>query len=82
MKMVAHQAIGMDLPTGLLAGLSQGFEKVLAVHIINENVLPAVTTAHHVVDRARVSTRIARGMSSMPVRLPPNVNHQNNSTQE
>jgi hypothetical protein len=52
-KMVAHQAIRMHLPSRLLACLRQRFEEVLAVHIIDENVLPAVSTIHHVIDRAR-----------------------------
>ena len=82
MKMVAHQAIGMDLPFGLLAGLSQGLEKVQAVHIINENILPAVTTVHHMVDRARIFHSHGARHELRPVRLPPNVNHQNNPSQK
>jgi hypothetical protein len=52
--MIAHQAIGMDLPIRLLASLGQRLKQVLAVHIIDEDVLLAVATIHHVVDRARI----------------------------
>ena len=36
-KMVAHQAIGMDMSAGLLACLSQPFDEIMAVHIAQEN---------------------------------------------
>ena len=54
MKVVAHQAIGMDLETGLLAGLGQRFEKVLPIHIIQIDVLAPVPTTHDVVNGARI----------------------------
>ena len=54
MKVVPHQAIGVHLKTGLLTGFRQRLEKVLAIDIIVENVLPPVPAAHHVVDRPRI----------------------------
>src|ERR1039458_1857633 len=53
-EVVSHQAIRMDLPAGLLASLGQGFEEVLAIDIINKNVLPAVAPVYGVVDGARI----------------------------
>src|SRR3989454_6446767 len=50
MKMVSHQAIGMHLETSLLASLGQGFEEILAVHIIVINLLATITATHQVVD--------------------------------
>ena len=53
-KVVGHETVGMDLPTGLLAGLAQGGEKALAVLVIRVNVLPPVTPVHDVVNGTRV----------------------------
>ncbi len=36
----------MYLPVGLLADLGQGFEEVLAIHIVPENVLAPIASAH------------------------------------
>ncbi len=36
----------MDLPPGFLTGLGQGFQEVMAVHVIQENVLAPITSAH------------------------------------
>ena len=57
-------------------------EKVLAVHIINENVFPAVTTVHPVIDRAWILHSHGARHELQPVRLRHNVNHQKHSTQE
>ena len=54
MKMVPHQAIRMHLESGLLTGLGQGLEKILPVHGTSENILPAVPTAHDVINRPRI----------------------------
>jgi hypothetical protein len=43
---VGNETIGMDLPARLLAGLGQSFEKVVAVHVIQKNVLAPVAAAH------------------------------------
>jgi hypothetical protein len=47
--MVGHEAIGVNLKTCLLAGLSQSFEEILPIHIVQENLVPTVATAHDVV---------------------------------
>jgi len=39
MKMVAHQAIRMDLPSRLPTGLAQSREKSLPVLVVLENIL-------------------------------------------
>ena len=52
MKMVGHEAVSVDLPGGFMAGLSEGFEEILAIHIIEENILAAVAAAHDVINRA------------------------------
>ena len=52
--MIAHEAVGVHLPTGFLTGLSQGFEEVLPVHIVQVNVFPAVPAAHDVVNGSGV----------------------------
>jgi len=53
-KMVAHQAAGVDLPAGPLAGLGQGLEEVLSIDVVDKNVLLAVTPAHDVVNGAGI----------------------------
>jgi hypothetical protein len=56
----------MYLPSRFLAGIRQRFKQVLAVHIIYENVLPAVPTIHYMVDRARIfHSHAARHGASM-----------------
>jgi hypothetical protein len=50
MKMVAHQTIGMDLPIGLLASLREGLQEILAIDVIQENVLLPITAAHDVIN--------------------------------
>ena len=50
MEMVAHQAVGMDSPTGLLTGFGQRLEEIVTIHLVQEDVFPAVAPAHHMVD--------------------------------
>jgi hypothetical protein len=45
----------------------KGLEKILPVHVTSENILPAVLTAHDVINRPGYSTLNSRGM---PARLP------------
>jgi hypothetical protein len=52
MEMIAHQTVGVNLEIRLLAGLGQSLEKFLAIHLVVENVLPAVPTTHDVVNGA------------------------------
>jgi hypothetical protein len=47
--MIAHQAVGVDLPTRFLARLGQGLDKVQAINIIKKDVLPAVSSAQDVI---------------------------------
>src|SRR5437868_3824995 len=49
-KMVAHEAVGVDFKTSLLAGFSQGFEEVLAIHLIEVDILLAISPAHDMVN--------------------------------
>jgi hypothetical protein len=54
MKMVAHQAIGMHLPVGLAARFLQRGQEFLAVLLIQENVIPLVTSVQDMVHRPRI----------------------------
>jgi len=47
--MIGHEAISMHLPAGLLAGLSQGFNEVLPVNVVQEYLLPPLASAHNVI---------------------------------
>jgi hypothetical protein len=49
MEVVAHQAISMDLPKRLLAGLSQRLQKTLLILVVFENGLPTVAAIHYVI---------------------------------
>jgi hypothetical protein len=61
MKMIGHQAIGMRQKAGLLAGLGQGLEKILPVHVVEENWFPAIPAAHDMVDRSGIfNAQLAR----------------------
>jgi hypothetical protein len=44
----------MHLPIGFLARFSQRLDEVLPVHGIQENLLPPVATAHHVIHSPRI----------------------------
>jgi hypothetical protein len=49
-KMVGHQAPGMEPPSGFLTGLAQSSEKEIVVNIILENRFPSIPTVHDVVE--------------------------------
>ncbi len=51
MKMVFHQAKGVNLEAGFLASLGQGFDKIMAVAIINEDGFPTISPAQDMIDR-------------------------------
>ena len=72
MKMIAHEAVRMHLEIRFLTGFSQGLEEVLAVHIIGEDVLPAITTTHDVLDGTGVfDAELTRHRSKIPRRRHP-----------
>ena len=48
-KMIRHEAIGMNLPAGLAAHLAQGLDNPLAVGVVVEDRFAPVPTVHHVV---------------------------------
>jgi hypothetical protein len=51
----------VDLETGFLAGFGQGLEKILTIHVIQENRLAPVSPAHDVVDGSGIfNARLAR----------------------
>jgi hypothetical protein len=52
MKVIAHQAISMNLPTGFRARFAQRFEEQFTIGIAFEDVFTAVATIHHVVNGA------------------------------
>ena len=54
MVMIPHQAKRMNLPVGLKTGLSEGPEEVIPVHVVKEDVVALVATAHDVIHRTRV----------------------------
>jgi hypothetical protein len=54
MEVIRHEAIGMHLKTSLLARLGQGLEKIVPIHIIQENLVPAVASAHDMVNGSGV----------------------------
>ena len=54
MKVVAHEAIGVNLKPGLGAGFRQRFEEVVAIHIGLIDVFFAVAPARDVINRSRV----------------------------
>jgi hypothetical protein len=61
MIVVAHEAIGMHLPTGPLAGFRQSFYQVVPIDIIQENVIPLIATAHDVIDSSGIlDAKLAR----------------------
>ncbi len=61
MKMISHQAEGVDLPIRFGAGLTQGFKKPFPIPVIVEDGFAPVPAIHHMVDCAFVfNTQMAR----------------------
>jgi hypothetical protein len=54
MKMIAHEAPGMDLPAGFGARLPESGQEKFAVVVVANDIEPVIAAAHHVIDRARV----------------------------
>jgi len=44
-----HQAVGVNLPICFLARFGQRLDEILTVHVIQENILPPVAPAHHMI---------------------------------
>lgn len=56
----------MHLPAGLLAGLGEGFEEIVAVHVIQENFSPPVPPAHDVVQGTGIlNAQLARHVNQV-----------------
>ena len=49
-----HQAVRMHLPARLLAGLGQSLDEIMPSHMIQEDLIPPVATAHEMVHGPRV----------------------------
>lgn len=62
----------MHLPAGFLAGLGQRLEKILPIHVIQENVLAPISAAHDVIHRPGYSIRNVRGMAEPLPESDPN----------
>lgn len=54
MKMISHQAIGMNLPTCPAAGAFQNLEKQLSIRIVSDNGFSPVAPAQHMIEGARI----------------------------
>ena len=67
MEVIAHETVGMQSEIRLLTGLGQRLEEILAIHLIVEDVLPAIATTHDVVDGPGIfNAHLARHGSSVP----------------
>jgi hypothetical protein len=54
MKMIVHQAIRVNLPTGLDAGFGEGVKEPLAIGVVAENEFATVTAVQDVVNRTGI----------------------------
>jgi hypothetical protein len=70
----------MHLPSGLLARLGQGLYEVLPIHVIQENVLAPISSAHHVVDGVRIFNPYFARHGPFFAFLPSKVNTKTNHT--
>src|SRR5687768_18375338 len=52
-KMVPHEAIGVHLPAGFLAGFGQRFEEIMTANVVEEDILAPIAAAHQVVNGTR-----------------------------
>jgi hypothetical protein len=44
----------MNLPARLLAGLGQGLDEIMPIHIVQEDLIPPVATTHEMIHGPRV----------------------------
>src|SRR5678815_527462 len=49
MVVIGHQTVGMHLPIDLLASLRQRLDEILAVNVIEEDLLGVVAPAHYMI---------------------------------
>ena len=54
MKIIPHEAIGMDLPIGFRARLRQRGDEQLPILVSEKDRFPPVAAIHHVVNCARI----------------------------
>lgn len=54
MKMISHEAIGVHLLASFLAGFGQCFEEIMAVNVVQEDILATSAAAHEVVEGTRL----------------------------
>ena len=50
MKMVSHQAIGMNLPASFRASFGQSFQEIVSVNVRQKDVFAMIPAAHQVVN--------------------------------
>ena len=77
--MVAHQAVGVNLPIRFLARFRQRFEKILPVHILQENSLAPVALAHDVRHRRRILDSHLAWHQAISCGMPPHKSSQNHT---
>src|SRR5260221_13688323 len=53
-KVILHQAIRVNLPSGFLAALCQRLEVILAIHVVQKDGLAAIPAAHDMVNSSRI----------------------------
>src|SRR6266478_1122695 len=71
MEVVGHEAIPMDLPTGLLAGLAQSFEEFLTVLVIGKYLFATIAAVHDVVKRPGILNAQLAGHRQKLIGYPP-----------
>jgi len=54
MKMISHQAVGVESPFGLGAPFAQGLQETLSIGIVAKYWLASVTSVHNVTDGAGI----------------------------
>ena len=62
MKMVAHKAVGVNLPFGLAAGFTEGAKEALAIMDVAKDVLTPITAIHDMINSSWVFDAQRRGM--------------------
>src|SRR5580704_6534608 len=50
MKMIDHQAVGVNLPAGFCAHFTQSLEEPLPVPVVLENRLPPIPAVHYMIN--------------------------------